>query len=271
MTCRRRALWLGLCCLWLAWPTQAQAQEESLALYYFHRPPFYFREGQAGPGCQGLVLERACRVLRAAGVPFTLVELPVKRVLKEIKWGHYGCGVGWFRLAARQDYADFSLPLYQSQPLALVVNHLRAGGLPARPSLGQVLTSGLTRGAVAGYAYGQEVDDLLARLRPPTVTITGTSENMLRMVASGRCDYWLIDAEEAGWLLAHHPGPARALELRPLAEVPPGQTRHLMCSKRVPPEVLQRIDQAIASLYGRLPEVSARPEPIPGGAGPRRP
>lgn len=137
-------------CLLVAPP--ALAQEETLAIYYFHRPPFYHRDSQASGACQGLVLERACQALRRAGVPFTLVELPVKRVLQEAKWGHYGCGVGWYRLASRLSFAQFSLPLYQSQPLALIVNRLRAGSLPAQPSLEQVLTSGLTRGELGGYS-----------------------------------------------------------------------------------------------------------------------
>jgi polar amino acid transport system substrate-binding protein len=232
---------LGLLCALWAWPALAQ-QEEPLAIYYFHRPPFYSHHGQ------GIVLERACQALRAAGVPFTLVELPVKRVLRQIKWGHYACGVGWYKLASRQDYANFSLPLHHSAPPALLVNRLRAGALPARPTLEQVLKSPLIRGQVDGYAFGDRLDAQLARLRPPTVTTSGTSENMLRMLAGGRCDYWLINPEEARWLLEHHPRLAPSLEIRPLADAPPGQPRHLMCSQKVPPEVMQRIDRAIAAL-----------------------
>lgn len=75
---------------------------------------------------------------------------------------------------------------------------------------------------------------MLARLRPPTVSITSHSENMLRMVANGRCYYWFIDAEEARWFLQHYQELAERLEVRPRRGVPTGQTRHLMCSKQVP-------------------------------------
>lgn len=67
-------------------PPPALAQEETLTiLIYFHRPPFYHRDSQASGDCQGLVLERVCQALCRAEVAFTLVELPVKRVLQEVK------------------------------------------------------------------------------------------------------------------------------------------------------------------------------------------
>lgn len=247
MTPRPPLAWLLLLgCLAAAGP--AGAQEEPLAIYYFHRPPYYLGGSQPGPGCRGLVLERACRALEAAGVPYTLVEMPVKRVLSQIKWGHYGCGVGWFKLASRLAYANFSLPLYKGQPPVLVVNKERAAALalPDHPTLEQALKSGLVLGALEGYAYGHWADALIARLNPPTMAITGTPDNMLRMLASGRCDLWLSSGEEAQWLLAHHAGLAPLLEMRPLADAPPGEPRHLMCSQGVPAQVLQRIDQALA-------------------------
>lgn len=242
-------LWLG-CLLLLGCLTAAAAgaQEEPLAIYYFHRPPYYLGGSQPGPGCRGLVLERACRALEAAGVPYTLVEMPVKRVLNQIKWGHHGCGVGWYKLASRLAYANFSLPLYRGLPLALVVNKRRAADLtlPARPTLEQALKSGLVLGALEGYAYGDWADAQIARLAPPIMAITGTPDNMLRMLASERCDFWLSSGEEAQWLLTHHADLALLLEIRPLADAPPGEQRHLMCSQEVPPQVMKRIDQAIA-------------------------
>lgn len=246
MTPRPRLAWLILLGCLAAAP--AGAQEEPLAIYYFHRPPFYLGGSQPGPGCRGLVLERACRALEAAGVPYTLVEMPVKRVLNQIRWGHYGCGVGWFKLTSRLSYANFTLPLYQGPPLGLVVNKEQAAalGLPARPTLEQALTSGLVLGSLEGYAYGDWADARIARLRPPSTAITGTPVNMLRMLARGRCGLWLSSGEEARWLLDHHPDLASLVEIRPLADAPAGQGRHLMCSKEVPPWLLQRIDKAIA-------------------------
>lgn len=246
MTPRNWLAWLVLLGCLVAAP--AGAQEEPLAIYYFHRPPFYLGGSQPGLGCRGLVLERACRALEAAGVPYTLVEMPVKRVLNQIRWGHYGCGVGWYRLASRLSYANFTLPLYQGPPMALVVNKEQAAahGLPARPTLEQALTSGLVLGLLEGYAYGDWADFQIARLSPPSMAITGTPSNMLRMLASGRCDLWLSSGEEAQWLLDNHADLAPLLEIRPLTDAPPGQPRHLMCSQSVPAQVLQKIDQALA-------------------------
>ncbi|MFH1034496.1 MAG: transporter substrate-binding domain-containing protein [Pseudomonadota bacterium] len=251
MPLRRLVACLGAFCVMLALP--ARAGQETLAVYFFSRPPFYISGSQPGPACRGLVLERTCRVLEEAGIAYYLQELPVKRSLQEIKRGQYGCGVGWYKLAPRLAFANFSLPLFRGLPLAIIINRRRAGELPVRPTLEQVLRSPLNRGVVAGYSYGQWADSQLASLHPSTVSVSGTSANMLRMVASGRCDYWLINTEEARWLLDHHPHLAHALEFRPLADAPPGENRHLMCSKSVPLEVLRRIDRAIAHLYGAPP------------------
>ena len=222
----------------------APAGQEPLAVLYFHRPPLYISQGPGQGG--GLLLDRVKRVLGLAEVPFALKEMPVKRILEELKWGKYACGIGWFKTAEREAYVTYSDPIYQDGPYQILINRRKAAGLPVSPTLEQVLKSGLTMGSVAGYTYGAWAEGLLERLRPPRENPTGSTINLLRMIALGRCDFTLAAPDEAAWLLAQEPELSARLEARPLAGASPGNQRHILLSKAVPAEVVRRVNLAIA-------------------------
>ena len=226
--------------------TTPAAAEEPLSILYFNRPPLYVAlpGGRAG----GLLLEKVERIFRRAQVPYLTREVPVKRILDELKWGKNACGIGWFKTSEREAYAIFSEPVARDHPYSLVINRRKAEALPPRPDLEMVLARGLNMGMVDGFTYGPLVDDLVAKLRPATTKATGSTFNLLGMIALGRCDFTLADTLEAAWLLGRDLQLASKLEIRPLASAPPGNLRHIMFSKKVDPAVIERINRAIAEI-----------------------
>jgi len=227
-------------------PLVALADDGCLELLYFERPPYY----QALPGgaVGGLVASRAAAALEAAGVCYRWRALPAKRHLAEIERNEQAaCAVGWFRTAERERYARFSAPLYRDRPLVAVA--ARAAGLKERyRSAAELLAQGnRVLGLRAGFSYGEELDAAIARIAPRTYTTAKPVVHLLQMLERGRVDFVFMAREEADYLLARgeHPG----LMLISFADLPAGNTRHLLCSRRTPEAVLERIDAAIRARW----------------------
>lgn len=238
-------LLLGLLlCLGPARPAAGEPSE--LAICYFERPPFYVTGEDGAVG--GLVGDRARRILTLAKLPHRFVNLPIRRGLELIRRGEQVCGLGWFRLPQRESFANFSRPIYHDRSLVLAVRRERKASLPPRPRLADLLAGGFRLVIQDGFTYGAWADE---RLAPHVSTVERQDVDelgLLRMVAAGRREGTLLGQEEAAYLLRHHPGLAARLAMLPLADAPPGHPRYFMCSKEVPPEVLERLDRAILKL-----------------------
>lgn len=244
--------------LLLAAGPAAGGEPQVLVLYANHRPPLYVLHPPESLG--GAVLSRAMQVLRLAGVPFRIEEVPSRRALSLLEGPRFACGVGWFKLPQREKAYRFSQPLFNSGPLEVLIGRQWARDLPARLSLEALVSGPLILGTVSGYSYGAWADALIARHRPPMETAIPDVAHLAKMLQAGRCHYSLLNASEAEWLLEHDPLLARDLEVRPLEGAPAGELRYLMCSRLVSPEVMERIDQAIAELDARDPAgASAHP------------
>ena len=242
----------------------APAPQRELAIIAFHRPPYYtFTNDKAG----GLLIDAVCRVLDAARIPYHVAEMPPKRILMYLEQDAdaYACSPGWYRTREREEFARFSAPIYRNLPPVAVLRadmaHRASGGkgLPA------LLSAELRLVLRGGFSYGGAIDEALARSRAPIYRSTADNGALLEMLASGRYDMTLMEQEEAAELLRLSPRLQRALVLVPLAQ--PGgqagqapQTRHLMCGRGVDEALMQRIDDAIASV---LPDM---PGDMPGGA-----
>lgn len=224
---------------------------EPLPVYYFDRPPFYSTSARGR--AQGILIERAAKAFALAKIDYRFRPLPSKRVLAAIRCGRRAAGLGWFRKPERESFAVFSRVLYRDQPLALVVNKTGGSKLKPASSLEAALKSGLRLGLKDGFSYGPWADGLIARHNPPRLELALPQANLMRMVAAGRMDFLLMNRAEADWLLSADPKLAERLEIRPLVEAPPGNTRHLMYSRSVEPELIRAVDRALESTAPSVP------------------
>ena len=108
-----------------------------------------------------------------------------------------------------------------------------------------------------GYSYGHWLDRQMLYARPHLRSISTVLENhgMAKMIAANRADYMFTPMEEGRNLLAREDLKGKGLVLAPLSDMPEGETRHIVCSRKVPVEVMQRLDRAIDALLasGRQP------------------
>ncbi len=211
-------------------------------LLYFERPPYYQSAPDGSVG--GLVATRVAEVVARAGVCARWRLMPANRHLREVERDRRPlCAVGWFRNPERERIGRFSAPLYRDRPLVAVA---RAGaGLKSHyPSADELLSRrDLILGVRAGFSYGAALDHAIETLGPRRYASTQSVAEQLAMVARGRVDYIFMGREEADHLLAD---PRWAMLRRvTFGDLPEGNRRYLLCSRRVPAAWLRAVDAEI--------------------------
>jgi polar amino acid transport system substrate-binding protein len=223
-----------------------QLSSQELQVYYFPRPPLYIKAADGTPG--GFITEIARLVLNSANVSYKFVEFPSSRVEPSLKNRDFAVGLGWFKNPTREEWANFSDPIYQDLPSVAIVNNSKLAVTGQETTLTKLLTLNLTMGTIDGFSHGSFADSLITQLNPKTEKLIGEQANLVAMVARGRADFMLLGLEEAGYLLETSPDLARSLSIVKLTDWPAGNFRYFMFSKAVPQATLTRINQAITQV-----------------------
>lgn len=219
----------------------AWAQDPVVHLHYHTRIPFMSQQQGL---VMGLVADPVREAVLKAGLNVIWQETPSKRQMEVIAAGHgLDCGIGWFRTVERERIAQFSLPLYQDQPM-VVLTRADTSTLHDGMTVLALLRSDLRLLRRDGYSYGAELDEAINQYQPPGYLVTVSNLAMLRMIQLGRADYLFITPEELDNLLPQQPSRA-GLRVLSLQDMPRGSARYLMCSRAVPLEWLARFNAAL--------------------------
>lgn len=230
----------------------AHADEVPLQLLVFERPPYY--ESAPNGSFTGLVAGPVARALERAGVPFTWRPMQPNGHLRTVEANTEPvCAVGWFRTPERAAFSRVSAPIYQDRP-QVVLTRADNTRVLAHTALRDLLRdSGLRLGAKLGYSYGPEVDALIESLDTPRSTASQDDMGLARMLLGGRFDYMMTAFEEADVIISAFGAAGEDLIALTLADMPPGNTRHLLCSESVDPETMDRINAALVPSRGDRP------------------
>jgi polar amino acid transport system substrate-binding protein len=233
---------------WLAWMLCALAPAraaEPLELYWFDRPPYMVQR----PGSEevsGLTATPAAQAFRSAGIAFRWVSLPTMRQLVTLKEGTQpGCAVGWFRNPEREQQFKFTAPIYRDRPTVALA---RADYMPASTLGGTLRQPGVSVLLKDGFSYGPVIDQLLLQHRPERVVTSAETLAMANMIAAHRASLMFAAEEEASYLLEQAEHEARLpypLKIVRFADLPPGERRHILCSRATPDELIERLNKAI--------------------------
>lgn len=246
-----------LSCLWLALTPAIGAESESVAtsapddgrftllVCHLEFPPYYYTNSRGKP--DGFLLRKADAVLRAAGIEPVYQSMPAKRILELLHSSDPVCSIGWFKTPHREQFAKFSKPIYVNQPLCALMLRQNRFKLEGRDSLAQILADeSIVLGALEGYSLGASVDGLIARVRPGMRRVNGDYLQLVRMLAMERFTCILVAPEEVESLLRMNRLDADLFTCKELADVPTGNTRHLVFSTGVPDRIVARIDEVLS-------------------------
>lgn len=220
--------------------------EQALTVYYFPRPPLYIVNSDGSAG--GFLSEIVKLVFNDAGIKYEFKNVPTKRILENLRQKEYSCGIGWFKNPEREQFALFSESIYRDLPMAAVIHKDKVAGLPANPTMEQLLTSKLTLGLKEGFSYGPWAEEAIQKFKPTTVTTTTEQVNLLLMITNGRADYTFMSVEEATWLLQSDQTLGAGLKVVKVQDAPEGNSRYIMFSQGVDKAVVDKVNQSIAKV-----------------------
>jgi polar amino acid transport system substrate-binding protein len=217
--------------------------EQIITIHYHERPPYYV----TGPlGVYGLCVDPVKKAFLAADIPVKWVKTPAVRQLDILQYdGKNNCIIGWFKNPAREKYAVYSHYIYQDKPtiaLARADNHRMVSGRPLEET---VKNPDLVLLQKQGYSYGQFVDDMIAAYHPKQQIITAENIGMLKSIHAGLADYFFIAEEEARELIRTSGLPADDFTSVRFSDVPMGNKRYLLFSRKTDQTYIEKINAAI--------------------------
>ena len=223
------------------------ASAEPLAVSYIEKPPYYYTENNEA---KGFLIKKAQQIFTQAGITPQYVSRPAKRALLEIELNlQASCSVGWFKSPERAAFAKFSNAIHQDSAMAVLTTADLAPQLRKYATLHDLtLAPRLRLGVVAGFSYGPYIDLLIRDMKDNIERNSSTPVFSLKKLAVNRIDYTIIDVQEFDYLSQQAEiDPKRFTPLN-FIDIPQGNLRYLMCSKKVDDDVIKRLNQAIKML-----------------------
>jgi hypothetical protein len=223
-------------------PAFADAQ---LRMLYRDKPPYsYLENGET----RGFLFERTRKILDLAGVRASYEMVPPKRLFAEIE-ANLGpvCSFGWYRIPSREAFAKFTRPIHQDRPHLVLARRAVAERLRGSGTLEMVFRDkGLAIAAADGVSYGPELDALIGRFAGRVERMLTAPLQVAQNVAAGRADFMFIDQDDFDYLRANEAEfPRLALQALSFPDMPAGLRRHILCSRKVSDELMERMDAAI--------------------------
>ena len=240
-----RALRYLICSLLLCACGLTQAQDCHLRVGWEEwYPLIYERDGQL-IGSEYVVLST---LAKQAHCQLEFIELPWIRALKSLQNGDIDLLYGASKTPERETFAQFSQPYRVEQMLLLT--HREGQPQPGPVSLTRWLAtpnaSGQPRmlGVILGFYYGDSLDPIVHAPEAQAQRLrVRWDQQLLKLLKAKRIDGYLIEASIAPRLTQQN---AQALQQHQVSEQKP-EPMHLMFSHKVPIEIVQRFDAAIAA------------------------
>lgn len=219
------------------------ASEEPIPVLIFDRPPYY--ERQAGGNFVGLVGAPVGQAFERAGIPFVCTDALLHTQLEEIRADDRAvCAAGWFKTEEREEYARFTIPVYQDQPL-VVVGRSDNHRLWASTFEDLIVQPKLKMLARIDFSFGAKIDGMIEDSGLTVrLSAAGAKENLERIVR-GYADFLLISPEELSVTLDQVYDSTQLAKIS-FPDIPFGNTRHIICSRSVSEDQINLLDKAIA-------------------------
>lgn len=226
-----------------SWDATAQSPQ-TVTLHYVPRPPFMMASANGLAGLTGLP---AYLAFKNAGIPFEISNTPFARQMRllEMNLGR-DCMIGIFKTPEREQIAKFTKPIYKDSPRVILTSADNALRFSGYDSIDDVFKDKrMVLLVKARYSYGAVVDALIQQYQTKVSQTYDESVNMLKSIKFNMADYMIMSSEEvAGAITAagFEEGQFKKIVFK---NMPEGEYRHIMCSKSVPDEVIDKLNEGI--------------------------
>ncbi len=225
-------------------PFSAYTNQPQIIISVLERAPYYYIKNNQP---RGFILEWQLDILKQARVPFTVRSSnSAKGILNRIQRNKNPiCSPGWFKTKKREKFGQYSDIIYQNKPLVVLtrVGDTRFDSIRSIKKL--FLNKGLSIAINESFSYGKHIDNLIEEIKPNLIKVDTSQKNLFRMLIKGRFDYMLSTPEEISSLILAEGLKLSDFSIRMMTDIPPGNKRYLLCSKKVSPKTIETINQAI--------------------------
>jgi polar amino acid transport system substrate-binding protein len=228
----------------LALHASAAAQSPRLTVYYEERPPYQVR---VGDNVEGLTASPAARAFKAAQLDVNWEAASMSRSLYVLKENQgSACVVALFKTKERLAFAKYTKAVYRDGPNVVLAR--RQINFDTGSTWPEALaSSGLRLLVRLKYSYGKHIDDVLLRIKPETVVSPKSNAQLAELLVADRADLMFTSEEEATVLLGRLATKASHLHILRFADLPPGEERHIACTRNVPDDIIERLNSVIDS------------------------
>jgi len=228
-------------------PQAWAATDPPIEVMYHERPPYYIsrQDGHVG----GLVGGPTDRAFKKAHIPFKWVLVAANRHLRILQANKSRvCAVGWFKNPTREKFAKYTAYIHQDKPMvAIILAENKA--VRQNPSAAQLLSDkGLVMGKKLGYSYGRYIDGIVEKQKTRTITSTQSDRGLILMLLAKRFDYAFFPGDEVSSIVARTGKFAARLAILSPQDMPTGDKRYILCSRRVDDKTIQRLNTAIETV-----------------------
>jgi uncharacterized protein (TIGR02285 family) len=237
-----------LCLALIAAGVRAFGQDNlTVNLLYNERPPYHYTDENGK--VVGLLADIANKVFAVEGIPYRWKLTPVNRIMKVLSDNSgVDCAVGWYKTPEREEFAAYTLPIYVELPTVGVARsdtaipeRIAARELLSRPDIRLLLKQGLN--------YGDYLTVLIDKM--PAGQVQRISDEMpilLKMLVARRANLTVLTSEELSTVIKQAGFTESDFKIIRFPDLKKGMSRHIMCSRNVPPEILKKLDAAIKGL-----------------------
>ncbi|WP_413575483.1 substrate-binding periplasmic protein [Bdellovibrio sp. HCB290] len=217
-------------------------QTPQIILRYNVREPFTSKVKGA---IKGLVGEPTIKAFEKAGIPYTLVENPPLRQLALLESGHeLDCSAGWFRTPERIKKYKYTEAVQEDGPWVLIGHK---GTIDPKTTTAEEILKNpkLKLLARMNYSMGAYLDSMIVKHKVTTFPVEVGTVNLLEIVKSGRVDYYFMPESEKNYVFKKQKLSESDFVILNLPDLPIDNSRHIICSKKVPDAIIEKLNKAI--------------------------
>ena len=196
------------------------------------------------------MLELTRQIFEDANIVASFHSLPPNRIIDEIKKKHnQHCSIGWLKILEREQFAKFSLPIYQNKPIVVLINNEEKKYFSTFETLKNLFSDkSKTLLRLSGFSYGAYIDNLIKSTAPSIQSISGKQAQLAMLIKHRKGNYMLIAPEEVEMLVLSAKFKKQDFELLPLKDIPTINKRYLMFNKAVSDQLIEKVNRSIIKL-----------------------
>jgi hypothetical protein len=214
---------------------------QNVKIMYDIRVPYAMSDKKS---ISGFTATPTINALEKANLTYNLLKTPTKRQLAMIEINKEPiCGIGWFKNAKREKFGKYTKALYQDNATVIITRAEDSRFDLIYKSIDVIKKKNLKLLLKDGFSYGKFVDDKIKKYKPKTVKSLSNNLNMINMIKGKRADYMFISYEEAYNLFETDSSLEYSMKIRYLTDMPKGNKRYLLCSKKVSSEFIDKFNK----------------------------